>query len=182
MKNMETERLILRKLELKDAITMFDAILNNKKTLYFLDWPFCQNIEEAKTFVRRLIDNSEKLKQYFWIIEEKNSNKFVGCISVCNFIEEKRMAEIEYVANSQFRGNGYIPEATRRVIEYLIKDCRLYRIEAVCNIENIASSKVMEKSGMKFEGILRGRALNLNSDGNPGDLKMFSIIPNDLLK
>ena len=181
MKQLETERLVLRKLELKDTKNMFNVILNNKDTLHFLDWPFCENINEAETFVNKLIGDSNNLKYYFWVIEEKNTNNFVGCISICNLCEEKRMAEIEYVANSEYRGKGYIPEANRKVMEYLIKDCNFYRIEAVCNIENVASSRVMEKSGMKFEGILRGRALNLNAEGNPGDLKMYSIITLDLI-
>lgn len=179
MEKLYTERLILRKLQLEDTNNIFKVILSNKETLHFLDWPFCENLDEAKIFVNKLIDNSNKLKHYFWVIEEKNTNNFVGCISICGICKEKRMAEIEYVANSEFRGKGYIPEANKRVIEYLIKDCNFYRIEAVCNIENIASSRVMEKSGMKFEGILRGRALNLNSEGNPGDLKIYSILPSD---
>ena len=38
------------------------------------------------------------------------------------------------------------------------------------------SMKAEQKSlTVQFEGILRGRALNLNSEGNPGDLKMYSI-------
>lgn len=180
MKTLETERLVLRLLEIKDTENMFNVILNNKDTLHFLDWPYCENLEDAKVFINKLIEDSNNKKHYFWVIEEKNTSNFVGCISICSTCEEKRMAEIEYVANSEFRGKGYIPEANKKVIEHLIKDCNFYRIEAVCNIENIASSRVMEKSGMKFEGILRGRALNLNLEGNPGDLKMYSVIPQDL--
>ena len=180
MTNLYTERLILRELILEDTENIFNAILNNKDTLHFLDWPYCDNLDKARNFVERLIENIEKLNHYFWVIEEKDTNSFVGCISICGSIPEKRMVEIEYVANTKFRGRGYIPEANKRVIEHLINDCNIYRVEAVCNIENEASSRVMEKSGMKFEGILRGRALNLNAEGNPGDLKMYSLIPTDI--
>lgn len=38
------------------------------------------------------------------------------------------MAEIEFVATSSSRGKGYIPEANKRIIEYLINECGLYRI------------------------------------------------------
>jgi RimJ/RimL family protein N-acetyltransferase len=50
----------------------------------------------------------------------------------------------------------------------------------VCNIENTASARVMEKAGMVLEGTLRGRALNLNEAGNPGDLRIYSILSSDL--
>ena len=118
MKQLETERLILRKLDLKDTKNMFNVILNNKETLYFLDWPFCENINEANIFVNKLIDDCNNLRHYFWVIEEKNTNNFVGCILICNLCEKKRMAEIEYVANSDHRGKGYIPEANKKVIDF----------------------------------------------------------------
>jgi len=180
MKNLETERLNLRIISSKDIGKIYNEILSNKDTLHFLDWPYCDNINEAKEFIKTIIDKCNNEKYYFWIIEEKETEKFVGCILICNINAEKRMVEIEYVATSNSRGKGFITEANKKVIEYLIKECNYYRIEAVCNVENIASSRVMEKSNMKFEGILRGRALNLNEQGNPGDLKIFSTIPADL--
>ena len=180
VEELETERLILKSLSIDDLNVIYNEILSNKDTLYFLDWPYCKDINEAKQYIQNLINNSKNKKHYCWTIFEKVSNKFVGCVVICNYVENKRMAEIEYVATSKERGKGYIPEANKKVIDYLIKECGLYRIEGVCNIENIASSRVLEKSGMKFEGILRGRAIHLNKEGNPGDLRMYSVIPNDL--
>jgi len=182
MKKLETERLILKPLSIDDTEVIFNEILNNKDTLYFLDWPYCENMDESKKYVQILIDNANSKKLYIWSLFEKDTNTFIGCVNLCNYDVNKRMAEIEYVAVRSARGKGYVPEANRKVIDYLINECGLYRIEAVCNVENIASSKVLEKSGMKFEGILRGRAINLNEEGNPGDLKMFSIIPKDFNK
>ncbi|MDO5556300.1 MAG: hypothetical protein Q4G09_06825 [Clostridia bacterium] len=46
MKKSETDRLTLRQLEISDTENIFNTILNNKETLYFLDWPFCENLEE----------------------------------------------------------------------------------------------------------------------------------------
>lgn len=180
MKRLESERLILKPISIDDIEPIYSEILSNKDTLYFLDWPFCKDINDATNFVQTLIDNAENKKLYFWTLFEKDTNNFVGCVSLCNYEQNKRMAEIEYVATSNARGKGYIPEANKKIIEYLIKECGLYRIECMCNIENIASSRVLEKTGMKYEGILRGRALNLNEEGNPGDLKIYSIIPTDL--
>ena len=180
MKKLETERLILKPISIEDTKNIYNEILNNKDTLYFLDWPYCKDIEEARNYVQTLINNAEDKDLYFWTLFEKDTNKFIGCVNLCNYEKGKRMAEIECVAASNARGKGYVAEANKKIIEYLIKECGLYRIEGVCNIENFASSRVLEKTGMKFEGILRGRAINLNEEGNPGDLKMYSIIPTDL--
>lgn len=180
MKSLETTRLILKPISIDDTEVIYSEILHDKETLHFLDWPYCKDINEARRYIQILINNSENKNLYFWTLFEKDTNTFVGCVNLCNYDGNKKMAEIEFVAISASRGKGYISEANKKIIEYLINECGLYRIEGVCNIENIASSRVLEKTGMKFEGILRGRAINLNEEGKPGDLKMYSIIQKDL--
>ena len=54
----------------------------------------------------------------------------------------------------------------------------LVRIQARCLIENIGSARVMEKSGMTFEGILR-KAIFIKEQHQ--DLKMYSIIKEEFL-
>ena len=179
MKNLETKRLNLRKLNLSDCDSIYNFILNKKDELYFLDWPYCENLEQSKAFLKKFI-NKYKDNYYFWVIEEKTAKNFIGCILTSNIVKEKRLAEIEYVTNPKFRNKGYMTEALKVVVEYLLKECNFYRVEAVCNVENAPSSKVMQKSGMKLEGTLRGRALNLNEEGNPGDLYIYSKIVKDL--
>jgi ribosomal-protein-alanine N-acetyltransferase len=49
----------------------------------------------------------------------------------------------------------------------------LVRIEARCLIENPASARVMEKAGMKFEGILRKQVF---FKGKHSDMKIYSIL------
>lgn len=178
-KYLETARLSLRKISLNDVSNVYREILGNKNRLLFLDWDYVADINEAKAYIENIINSYSKEYYFFWVIEEKVTQKFVGCILVCNSDIRKRLAEIEYVASDKTEGHGYMTEALNRVIDFLIKEVGYYRIEGVCNIENKASARVMEKAGMFFEGILRGRALNLNEEGNPGDLKMYSFIATD---
>jgi ribosomal-protein-alanine N-acetyltransferase len=178
-KYLETERLSLRRISLDDANNVYREILGNKGRLHFLDWNYAADINEAKIYIENIINSYSKETYFFWLIEEKVKQKFVGCIFVCNSDISKRIAEIEYVASDKTQGHGYMTEALYKIIDFLIKEVGYYRIEGVCNIENKASARVMEKAGMVLEGTLRGRALNMNEDGNPGDLKMYSFIPID---
>lgn len=178
-KYLETERLSLRRISINDVKDIYREILGNKNRLHFLDWNYASDINEAKAYVENIINNYSKEHYFFWIIEEKIIQEFVGCIFVCNSDLRKRLAEIEYVASDKVQGHGYMTEALNKVIDFLIKEVGYYRIEGVCNIENKASARVMEKAGMILEGILRGRALNFNEDGNPGDLKIYSSISPD---
>ena len=64
-------------------------------------------------------------------------------------------AEIGYVLNPRYRGQGLMPEAVRRVLRFGFDMMGLHRIEARYMIGNDASRRVMDKVGMHFEGIQR---------------------------
>lgn len=50
---------------------------------------------------------------------------------------------------------GYVSEAFNEIIKYLFEEIKVNRIEARFDPNNIGSGRVMEKCGLKHEGILR---------------------------
>ena len=64
-------------------------------------------------------------------------------------------------------------EAVNAVIEFGFREMLLNRIMARCEVNNIASARVMEKVGMQLEGILRQQ---LFVKGRYWDLKIYSIL------
>ena len=62
---------------------------------------------------------------------------------------------IGYVLSDKFWGNGYVPEATKRVLEYAFDELDLNIISVYHFPFNERSKRVIEKSGFKFEGVLR---------------------------
>ena len=179
---LKTERLILRKVKLDDVKDIYNKLATDEKIIDFLSWNDNPSIEFTKKMVEDILEEYTTEKAiYKWIIEEGNTNQIVGMILMDTFNEERLVAEIDYCIASNFRGNGYATEALKKVIEYLIFEVGFFRIEAVHNMNNEASGKVMQKAGMKYEGTLRGRAISLNAEGNPDDLKMYAIIKTDLI-
>ena len=179
---LKTERLILRKVKLDDVKDIYNKLATDEKIIDFLSWNDNPSIEFTKKMVEDILEEYTTEKAiYKWIIEEGNTNQIVGMILMDTFNEERLVAEIDYCIASNYRGNGYATEALKKVIEYLIFEVGFFRIEAVHNMNNEASGKVMQKAGMKYEGTLRGRAISLNAEGNPDDLKMYAIIKTDLI-
>ena len=82
-------------------------------------------------------------------------------------------AEIGYALARKYWGQGLMTEAVRAMLDYGFNLLRLNRIEARCDVENIASWRVMEKAGMKFEGVLRQ---NIFLHGRPRDARMYGIL------
>lgn len=70
-------------------------------------------------------------------------------------------------------------EALMAVINYLFKEIGMNRIEGRHNILNPASGRVMQKSGMTLEGILRQAKIN-KKNGEFYDLAVYSILKSDL--
>ena len=69
------------------------------------------------------------------------------------------------------------PEALRAVIRSVFAELPVNRLEAQHDLRNPASGRVMEKSGMKKEGILRQRIRN---KGEYVDVALFAILRSDL--
>ncbi|HCK87311.1 MAG TPA: N-acetyltransferase, partial [Erysipelotrichaceae bacterium] len=65
-------------------------------------------------------------------------------------------------------------EAVSAVINYAFEKIEVHRIYATHHIENTASGRVMEKSGMSFEGIMKDA--QKNRDGSFSDLKLYAVI------
>ncbi|MNT68063.1 hypothetical protein D3C72_2062590 [compost metagenome] len=64
-------------------------------------------------------------------------------------------------------------EAAKTVVQFGFEAMGLYRIEAKCMAENMASERVMQKAGLTFEGLLRGYWLK---HGTYRDVKLYSIL------
>lgn len=67
-------------------------------------------------------------------------------------------ASVGYALAPAFHGRGIMPAALARVIPIAFDPVGLAveRLEAVAAVENVASRRVLEKSGFRFEGIARG--------------------------
>ncbi|WP_066890030.1 GNAT family N-acetyltransferase [Clostridium nigeriense] len=76
------------------------------------------------------------------------------------FNENVESAHIYYCIGRAWWNKGIVSEAFYAVIKYLIEEVGVNRIEARHDTRNIYSGKVMEKCGLKFEGILREAGKN----------------------
>ena len=92
-------------------------------------------------------------EEKWFLIEKKNGSKigFIGQFAVRSYLE------IGYVLVPDERNKSYCTEAVQLMVDYLFLSKDIVRIQAHANIENVASQKVLEKTGFKKEGIERKR-------------------------
>ena len=158
-RNLETERLILRKYKIEDAQGMYENWGSDPKCNIYLPWELHENVEQTKEIITEWI-SLYKEDKFNWIIELKEMNEVIGGINIVRLNKRANICEIGYCIGSKFWNKGYTTEALKKVIEFLFEECKLYLIEASHHKTNIASGKVMEKAGMIKECELRTRVLN----------------------
>ena len=137
-----------------------------------------KDIEETRQNMKPYVDAKEKNPQakYKWSIKLVNTNEFIGLAGISLSIDKFKIGEIFYKLLPDFWGNGYATEVSKKIIEIGFEKFKLHRITAGFATENVKSKRVLEKSGMIREGILR-KILPIR--GNWVDSCIYSIIEDE---
>lgn len=147
-----TERLILRPPTQSDAQAIYATYAQDPEVTKYLVWRPHQNIKETMEFLERIEHSWEKGSEYTWAITLKESGILIGMIGL-------RMspprADFGYVLARPFWNNGYTTEAAAIVADWALRQKNIYRLWSVCDTDNLASARVLEKVGLEREGILR---------------------------
>lgn len=144
---METKRLIFRNVTLDDIYDINEFATDNEVTK-FLSWDIHRSLIETEKVIKDIFIPNK----YVFAIVEKISNK---CIGIFEFrLEVKNSAlHFGYVLNRNFWNKGYMTETLKYMLDYAFNTLKVNRVYSVHIKENIASSKVMEKCGLKTEGV-----------------------------
>ena len=85
-----------------------------------------------------------------WVIRCKTDHAFIGVVSLTPH-HDGTDTEISYQLLPDWWGQGYAQEALQSVIEYALKDLALPRVIAETQTANLASCRLLERVGMRFE-------------------------------
>ena len=111
-----------------------------------------------------------------WGIIDKKTGHLVGTIGYMSYDMENASVEVGYSLARWLWNGGYMTEALARVIDYTFDAMDVNRIEAQHELDNPASGRVMEKCGMRKEGVLRQRLYN---KGKFVDVALYAILKDD---
>ena len=167
-----TGRLRLRRLRVEDVSDVFDYASDPQVARYVMFEPH-QSPDDSRAFLERVLSRPTGSGVMIFGMEHRETGKLLGHISIFLDSEADARAEIAYALNRSFWGQGYTTEAASALIDHGFRHLRLHRIQATCYPENVPSARVLEKSGMTYEGTLRQYML---IKGKYRDLKMYSIL------
>jgi ribosomal-protein-alanine N-acetyltransferase len=119
---------------------LFKYMSNEKK----LSW------EQTVGVINSLTENWQQHQVGVWAVVYKKDRKLIGHCGF-KFLENTQEIQIGYLLLPSYWGMGLGTEAASAALKYGFEVAKLERVVAVAKPENIASRRVMEKVGMKYE-------------------------------
>ncbi len=164
------ERLKLRRFVIEDAEDFYN-MCSKEQVTRFLSYQPHPDVGHTKELLKSWIEKYEDLSVYHWAIEY--GGHVIGSIGTDKNDDECRSCSLGWQLDFPYWNKGFMTEAAKAVISFLEEEGYI-RISSCHDVENPASGKVMQKAGMKLEGVLlcNGR----RRDGSLYDLAVYSYI------
>ncbi len=175
-KILETERLILRPLTLDDAAAVARLAGSREIADTTISIPHPCSEEQAREWIAARTTQFGTGKKIVFVVATKQDVQLIGTVGLGEIDAEHCQAEMGFWVGVPFWGRGYATEAARRVVRYAFEELNLNRVYAHHMVRNPASGRVLEKIGMKQEGLLRQR---LRKWGVFEDVVLLAILRDD---
>ena len=85
-------------------------------------------------------------------------------------------ADVGYGVARPHWGRGIATEALRPIVAWALAQPSIHRVWALCDVENVASARVLEKVGMQREGLLRRNIVHPNISDEPRDSYCYAVV------
>lgn len=177
---LETDRLVLRKIELTDAQSVFDHWLSDDRVMDNLIKGAHKSVSETIERVTEIVSKYDTQEFCYWGIELKASGELIGAIDLFNFDNMTENCDVGYSIGYKWWNKGYGTEALRAVIKFGFRHMKIHKISAAHNTDNPASGKIMRKVGMKQEGTIKH--MIRNAKNNYKDCVVYGLLQEDYLK
>jgi RimJ/RimL family protein N-acetyltransferase len=149
MPEIETSRLYLRQFSMAD-LNDLSAIRSDPEVMRFIGTGQPHSVDQVKESLEHILAGWKQHGFGRWAVVHKPDKKLIGWSGLA-FLDETDEIEIGYGIAKDYWGRGFTTEAAAASIRYGFEELKLNRIVAVAMPENIASRRVMEKIGMKYE-------------------------------
>jgi RimJ/RimL family protein N-acetyltransferase len=168
----------LRKPELEDTQAVFEGCqdpLIPRFTAISADY----SMAHALDYVQRVDASLRTQRELPLVIEYGNGDdrKFAGTISFHSICLKNSVGEIGYWMTESMRGKSIATTAVRILTDYGFATIGFKRIEALVDIENMASAKLLTTAGYQREGVLRKKISR--DDGRQVDMALFAALPDE---
>jgi RimJ/RimL family protein N-acetyltransferase len=149
MPEIETSRLYLRQFSMAD-LNDLSVIRSDPEVMRFIGTGQPHSVDQVKESLEHIFAGWKQHGFGRWAVLHKPDKKLIGWSGLA-FLDKTDEIEIGYGIAKEYWNRGFTTEAAAASIRYGFEELKLNRIVAVAMPENIASRRVMEKIGMRYE-------------------------------
>lgn len=152
LKQLETKRFILRKVNIQDNIDIFE-ILSDEETTKYLNMERHINIEMTNDMIKDYLNGFEEGTKYPFAITDKETNNFIGVILVKLDLYDEDCFEFTIYINKKYWNKGIYTEVIKSIIKFTFKEIKTENFRGFVMEGNESSCRVLERSGFSLEKI-----------------------------
>lgn len=153
---LETTGLLLRQLRKSDAEALY-GVYSDEETLRYYNMVPHRSVEETAALIRLNQERFAARQAVRWAITRKEEDMALGTCGFHAFDETGQRAEVGYILNRMYWGQGIMSAALEAIITFGFESGALHRIEATVSDDNSRSKAILTKLGFGYEGCRRQR-------------------------
>lgn len=161
-----TARLRLRPVAAGDAPAIFERYARDPEVTRHLTWRTHRTIADAEAYVAHCLAMRPDAARVYALVE-REGGALIGGLHLRRPAPHR--VEAGYVLARPHWGRGLMTEALSAAVGWALAEPGLFRIGAVCDVDNVASARVMEKAGLTREGLLQRWMVHPNASDEPRD-------------
>ena len=169
----ETGRLRARPARTADAQIVFDDYARDSDVARYMIWRPHRSVDETVDFLRRCERVWAEGSAFPWTLWLKDSGAFAGMMEIR---VRTNSVDLGYALARRWWRHGLMSEALAPVVEWALAQPAIFRVWATCDVDNVASARVLERVGMEREGVLRRWLTHPNLGDEPRDCFCYSIV------
>jgi [ribosomal protein S5]-alanine N-acetyltransferase len=171
---LETNRFLLRRVNVANAKSIFDSYAADPEVARFLSWKPHRSEHETAAFLEVAVSEWDQGKGFPVVASRREQP--AELIGMFHPRLNGHCVRYGYVLRASVWGKGTATEVMTWLVDHALSHPAIFRAEAFCDVDHAASARVMEKAGMRREGILRRYLRHPNIADAPRDCTIYSKV------
>jgi [ribosomal protein S5]-alanine N-acetyltransferase len=176
-RTLHTDRLVLREPRGADAPWVFERWASQPERLAFLEWPPHRELVQTRQLLEWEQARWFKKTGFTWLLVPRGEAHPVGQIQLLPQRPDGRSLQhvrLGYVLAREAQGRGWMREAVQAVVAHALAQPAVWRVDALCAVDNLSSQRLLAAAGLQCEGRLAHGLLQPNRSAVPVDAWLFA--------
>jgi RimJ/RimL family protein N-acetyltransferase len=161
-------RVTLRPPTLDDADMLFERIASDPEVPRYMSWRPHPDVGETRRVITDVFNVGGETT---WLVELRDGG---GPIGICGWRRpQPHIIAFGYCLGRRWWRQGIMSEVVQLLLDKAERDPTVYRVTAYCHVDNTASARLLERSGLTLEGWLARFTVLPNISAEPQDCLLF---------